>query len=107
MRRQLADPDRRCVLTHQLPHSALGQRVLAHSTVREHAPEDRSFLYPRHTTARLIAGATANGPIAASSTAWPGTNISSVMRAPTTRSTRYVRSSRFCARTAFSTVLPS
>ena len=48
MRRQLADPDLRCVLTHQLPHRALGQRVLAHSAAREHAPEDRSFLYPCH-----------------------------------------------------------
>jgi hypothetical protein len=27
--RQLADPDLRCVLTHQLPHRALGQRVKA------------------------------------------------------------------------------
>jgi hypothetical protein len=48
MRRQLADPDLRCLLTHELPHRALGQRVLAHSAVREHAPKDRSFLYPSH-----------------------------------------------------------
>jgi len=44
MRRQLADPDLRCVLTHQLPHCALGQRMLAHSAVHQHAPEDWSFL---------------------------------------------------------------
>src|SRR6202047_5437391 len=48
VRRQLADPDLRCVLTHQLPHRALGQRILAHSAVRQHAPEDRSFPYPCH-----------------------------------------------------------
>jgi len=29
-------------------YRALGQRVLAHSAVREHAPEDRSFLYRCH-----------------------------------------------------------
>jgi hypothetical protein len=45
---QLADRDLRCVLTRQLPHRALGQRVLSYSAVREHAPEDRSFLYPCH-----------------------------------------------------------
>jgi hypothetical protein len=39
MRRQFAAPDLRCALTHELPHRALGQRVLAHSAVREHAVE--------------------------------------------------------------------
>jgi len=52
MRRQLADPDLRCVLPHQLPHRALGQRVLAHSAIRQHAPEDRSPLYPCHIQRR-------------------------------------------------------
>jgi hypothetical protein len=52
VRRQLADPDLCCVLTHQLPHRALGQRLLAHSAVREYAPEDWSFLVELYSTCR-------------------------------------------------------
>jgi hypothetical protein len=40
----LSDPDLLRILAHQLPHRALGQRVLAHRAVRRHSPEDRTFL---------------------------------------------------------------
>ena len=48
VRRQIPDSDLLRILAYQLPHRALGQRVLAHSAVRQHAPEERSFLYPCH-----------------------------------------------------------
>src|SRR3984957_1499913 len=46
MRRQLADPDLRCVLTHQLPHCVLGCRFSLLSRMRLLTLKDLSVTRP-------------------------------------------------------------